>query len=135
MTPEKAVGSIEHRVILSNGEVRWQEWSDRIIFDDNGDIVECLAVGRDITSRKEIQELNIKAFHQIERNIQQFAILNDQIRNPLTILMVLMDDLEKENVLMMEEQITRIDQIVDQLDKGLIESEKVQSFLRKHCPL
>jgi len=42
----------EHQVIGANGEIRWQQWVDRALRDDNGKIVEFQAVGRDITQRK-----------------------------------------------------------------------------------
>ena len=40
-------------------------------------------MARDITERKEIERLKRDAFRQIEKNMEQFAILNDHIRNPL----------------------------------------------------
>jgi PAS domain S-box-containing protein len=132
-TPDNPVRTIEHQVILPDGEIRWQEWSDRVIFDEEGNPTECLGVGRDITVKKDVQELNRRAICQIDLNIQQFAILNDQIRNPLTILMMMIDECDTEIGGKMIEQISRIDKLVDQLDRGLIESDKVQSFLRKHC--
>ncbi|MCB9077251.1 MAG: PAS domain S-box protein [Anaerolineaceae bacterium] len=48
-------GNIEHRVILPNGEVHWQRWSDRLIFDQDGCLVEIQSVGRDITDRKQVE--------------------------------------------------------------------------------
>lgn len=38
-----------HRVISAAGEVRWQEWTDRPIFDAQGRLLEFQSVGRDIT--------------------------------------------------------------------------------------
>jgi nitrogen-specific signal transduction histidine kinase len=40
-----------------------------------------------------------------------------------------MDSPDGEKIL---EQINRIDQLVDRLDRGLLESEKVRRFLRKY---
>ncbi|WP_421657989.1 PAS domain-containing sensor histidine kinase [Leptothermofonsia sp. ETS-13] len=54
--PEKPVSWLEHQVILPNGEVRWQRWSNRAIFDDCGRCVEFQAVGRDITAWKRLEE-------------------------------------------------------------------------------
>jgi PAS domain S-box-containing protein len=45
----------EHQVILSTGEVRWQQWTSRAIFDGQGKIVEYQAVGQDITGRKQTE--------------------------------------------------------------------------------
>lgn len=52
---ERPSGSIEHRVILPSGEVHWQRWSDRLIFDREGFLVEIQSVGRDITDRKQAE--------------------------------------------------------------------------------
>ncbi|ADN35376.1 multi-sensor signal transduction histidine kinase [Methanolacinia petrolearia DSM 11571] len=55
LTPDDPVGDVEHRVILPNGEVRWQQWSDRAIFDDSGKLSEFQSVGRDVTQQKLMQ--------------------------------------------------------------------------------
>ncbi|MBU0641147.1 MAG: PAS domain S-box protein [Planctomycetes bacterium] len=46
----------EHRVIADNGEIRWQQWTDRAICDEQGTIVEYQSAGRDITARKQAEE-------------------------------------------------------------------------------
>ena len=51
-SPDHPDGTIEHRIILPGGEVRWQQWNDRAIFDEKGNIQEYQSVGRDITDRK-----------------------------------------------------------------------------------
>lgn len=56
LTREQPVGTYEHRVILASGEVRWQQWTDRAIFDPEGQFVEFQSVGRDITERKQAEE-------------------------------------------------------------------------------
>lgn len=53
---ENPTSSIEHSVLMPNGEIRWQQWSDRAIFDEQGNIVEFQSVGRDITDRKRAEE-------------------------------------------------------------------------------
>lgn len=52
LTPEHPVGTIENRCVMPSGEVRWQQWSDRAIFDDAGNVLEYQSVGRDITEQK-----------------------------------------------------------------------------------
>ena len=37
---------------LPSGEIAWQEWTDRGIFDDAGKLIEVQSIGRDITARK-----------------------------------------------------------------------------------
>ena len=51
-SPDRPVGTIEHRIVLPGGEVRWQQWNDRAIFDQAGNVAEYQSVGRDITERK-----------------------------------------------------------------------------------
>ena len=52
LTPEHPVGTIEHRIIMPDGSIRWQLWSDRAIFDPSGTLLEYQSVGRDITETK-----------------------------------------------------------------------------------
>ena len=56
LTPQKPVGTIDHRIIMPDGTVRWQRWSDRAIFNEKGNVVEYQSVGRDITEYKEVEE-------------------------------------------------------------------------------
>ncbi|TIN22691.1 MAG: PAS domain S-box protein [Mesorhizobium sp.] len=44
--------SYEHEVLRADGTVGWQHWTDRVILDANGGIVEIQAVGRDLTDLK-----------------------------------------------------------------------------------
>jgi len=52
LTPAHPVATIEHRIIMPDGKVRWQEWCDRAIFDEAGVLQEYQSVGRDSTWRK-----------------------------------------------------------------------------------
>ncbi|MFQ5977892.1 MAG: PAS domain S-box protein [Candidatus Heimdallarchaeota archaeon] len=42
----------EHRVIKPDGKLAWQQWIDRAILDEKGNITEYQAVGRDISTLK-----------------------------------------------------------------------------------
>lgn len=55
-TPEKTHDTNEHRVILQNREVRWQQWNATAIFDEKGGVLEFQTVGRDITERLKANE-------------------------------------------------------------------------------
>ncbi len=54
LSKDRPVATSVHRVILPDGEVRWQQWTDRAILDEEGEIVEFQSSGQDITesSRK-----------------------------------------------------------------------------------
>ncbi len=53
---ENPASTIEHRVILSDGSIRWQQWTNSAIFSKLGQLVEYQSVGRDITERKLAEE-------------------------------------------------------------------------------
>ncbi|MEA1948710.1 MAG: response regulator, partial [Thermodesulfobacteriota bacterium] len=46
----------EHQVMAPDGEIRWQQWTDRAIFDDQGNASEYQSIGRDITEEKIAQQ-------------------------------------------------------------------------------
>jgi hypothetical protein len=47
---------LEQRVINADGEIRWQQWTNQVLFDDQGRILEHQAVGRDITAQRQAEE-------------------------------------------------------------------------------
>jgi PAS domain S-box-containing protein len=56
LSRETPVATHEHRVVLPGGDIRWQQWTNRAIFDEQGRIVEFASVGRDITDRRRAEE-------------------------------------------------------------------------------
>ncbi len=82
----------------------------------------------------ELDEAKRKAYRQIEKNIEEFAILVDQIRNPLSIISgtaeLEVKDEEVRRILL--EGVGRINEVVKRLDKGWLDSEEVRRFLRKY---
>ncbi|MCG2722713.1 MAG: PAS domain S-box protein [Thermodesulfovibrionales bacterium] len=56
LTPENPAISYEHRVRAPNRGIRWQCWTDRALFNDDGIIIQIQSVGRDITDRKLIEQ-------------------------------------------------------------------------------
>ena len=72
LTPDHPVGTIVHRIIMPDGRIRWQRWSDRAIFDSAGNATEYQSVGRDITENQE-QALKIKENEERFRLITEFS--------------------------------------------------------------
>jgi hypothetical protein len=85
-----------------------------------------------ITERREIEHLKMEAFQQIEENMQQFAILNDHIRNPLQRIIGIADLMENKYSEKIIQLSHLINDIIYKLDRGYLESEKIQEFLRKY---
>ena len=74
----------------------------------------------------------MRALAQISRNLELMAILNDEIRNPLTIITVVCDIEPGQYTQTILQAVKDIDAIIDRLDQGWLESEKVRSFLKLH---
>ena len=48
--------TVEHRVRRPDGAMAWQQWTQRGFFDDQGQLLEVQAVGRDVTERRNAEE-------------------------------------------------------------------------------
>ena len=83
-------------------------------------------------SKTQMELLKREAFQQIEHNMEQFSILNDQIRNPLQGILLDTAMLDDETKVCVSDKVTEIEKILDTLDEGHLESEKVRKFLRKY---
>ncbi|WFN34032.1 PAS domain-containing protein [Methanogenium sp. S4BF] len=90
------------------------------------------ALYTDNTEIVNLNEQKKQSLIQIERNFEQLAILNDEIRNPLQVIIglsLLSPAEESEKIL---SQAYVIDKLVNKLDQRWLESEKIRDFLRKH---
>jgi glucose-6-phosphate-specific signal transduction histidine kinase len=82
--------------------------------------------------KTEVEQLRREAFRQIEHNMEQSAILNDQIRNPLQAIMLDTEMVDEKTKALVSEQVKTIKKILDALDEGHLESENVRKFLKKY---
>lgn len=84
-----------------------------------------------IQRKRSDQEIEV-ALTRIAQNMEQLATLNDEIRNPLTIISLISEIVGEEYHNKIMEAVNDIDDLVDRLDQGWIQSEKVRNFLIKH---
>jgi PAS domain S-box-containing protein len=92
VTPENAVITHEHPVIKPNGEIGWQQWTNRAIFNINGELREFQAVGRDISE----QQAALRERKQIEISLQK---ANERFEIAGTVNCLIYDyDLQKNTV-------------------------------------
>ena len=82
--------------------------------------------------KEEVLAANNALEKQIEKNLAVFATLNDTIRNPLTIAMMMLEMQETEESKTIISHLERIDAVIDDLDRGFLDSDKVRSYLKKH---
>ncbi len=52
LSPANPVATYWCRVLRPDGEIRWQEWTERVLYDETGAVSEYQAVGQDITERQ-----------------------------------------------------------------------------------
>ena len=78
------------------------------------------------------KEREQEAYRQITKNLEQLAILNDHIRNPLQGIVGYASMGEGELFTKIIGLSTTIDSIVTRLDEGYLESKKIHDFLILH---
>ena len=88
-------------------------------------------IGRDITRETELIEEQEISLRQIDKNMAQLAALNDEIRNPLTLIAMSAGVNQGPEQTKILEGVHMINTLVDRLDQGFTESEKVRKFLKR----
>jgi PAS domain S-box-containing protein len=79
LSPECPVATHEHRAIAPDGDIRWHLWTNRMVLDANGRLIEFQAVGRDITRRKKMEE----ALKESSEKIKLFAYsISHDLKSP-----------------------------------------------------
>ncbi len=91
-----------------------------------------LIVARDVAEERRREQEQVDSLRQIQKNMEQFQILNDQIRNPVQVIIGLADMEGGDVGGRIIRQAYEIDEIVRQLDVGWLESAKVSAYLRRY---
>jgi len=125
-------GDIELRVKKPDETVRWIHIIAEMAFDKAGNQIGIEGIIKDISERKQSEIDRIEALAQITNNLEVLATLNDEIRNPLAIITAAADIERGKYTETILKAVYDIDRIIDQLDRGWIESEKVRNFLKLH---
>jgi len=109
ITPDHPVATREHEVLTPGGDVRWQQWRDRGVFDDQGRVVEYQAVGRDITERKHAEDAMHGLAHAARLAVmgELTASLAHEVNQPLNAILNNADAAE----LLLEDGSGRLDEV------------------------
>jgi PAS domain S-box-containing protein len=122
---------IEFRIHNRSGEVFYVHVSARPELKD-GNVIGIAGIMKDITSKKDLERLKVEAFRKIEENLIQMAVLNDQIRNPLAVIMASADLAGGTTAETIIRQVKEIDAMIGEVDRKWLESEKVRDFLKRY---
>lgn len=57
---------VENRVVAGDGAIRWCQFSNRALYDDDGQLVEWQSVGRDVTERHQLEAKLAQASEQFQ---------------------------------------------------------------------
>jgi PAS domain S-box-containing protein len=102
-----------HRIIMPDGSIRWQRWSDRAIFDKKGSVIEYQSVGRDITENKRTEDALALACQKM--NLLS-SITRHDILNQLTVL---------SGYLSLSEEYTSDEKLLDFIKKETTAAERI----------
>jgi PAS domain S-box-containing protein len=84
LTLNSPTQSHEHSVIGQSGDIRWQRWTNRALFDEQGKVVGYQSIGEDITERKYAEEA-LKESEELHRitlsNISDAVFMTDDAGN------------------------------------------------------
>ena len=68
--------TVEFRVITHDGQIRWQQWNNRAIFQEKK-LVEYQAVGRDISDRKQAERDKARLIASLHESEERFRIVTN----------------------------------------------------------
>lgn len=118
--------------LRNNGSPFHIQISGSAVQNDAGEPLCIMLIVMDITERILAEQMRRETYAQLGKNIEQFAILGDHIRNPLQVIVgyaEMIDDPFAEKIL---DESRRIDDLVTELDRGWLRSSNVRQFLLKH---
>lgn len=85
LSPARPVITLEHRLLLADGSIRWVHWTHRAICDGERRIVEYQSVGWETTEEKRIQEAirNLKDELELQERHRLASALHDGVGQSL----------------------------------------------------
>lgn len=66
VSPAHPVVVVENRVVAGDGAIRWCQFSNRALYDDDGQLVEWQSVGHDVTERRQLETELAQASEQFQ---------------------------------------------------------------------
>jgi len=122
MTADRPAVTYEQQVHLTaTGDVRWNQWSKQAIFNDDKEIVEYQAVGRDITRLKEAEALLESSREDLRRQKSELERKNIALREVL-------EQIESDKKQIRDDVVRNVDKLIlpilQTLKSSLISSDR-----------
>jgi len=76
LTADAPIQSHEHQVVSGEGEIRWQRWTNRGLFNEQGQAVAFQSFGEDITERKRAEERLRLLSSAVEQSSEGVAVVD-----------------------------------------------------------
>lgn len=100
--------------------------------DGNGQVNGYVLLAIDITDNKRNEEMKRLSYERLEDNIEQFATVIDNIRNPLSSVVLLAEtSSDCETAQKIIQECDDIEEVITRLDEGWSNSEEIRNFLKK----
>lgn len=129
-------GKSIHGMLLSiqkkDGSLAWLKVNMIPVYNGNGVVTGYRGSAIDVTGEVVLRAQQEKSLHQIEINLYQLARLNDEIRNPLAVIVALADMEGGPSSEKIIEQSMKIDSLIRDIDIAWVESVRVRDFLKKY---
>ncbi|MBD2438324.1 response regulator [Nostoc sp. FACHB-110] len=130
MNAENPTVTIENRVLV-NGEIRWTQWINRMLFNQQGEFTEFQSVGRDITTLKEaeaqlrhsterISLANAELARAARLKDEFLATMSHELRTPLNSILGLCEVLLEDIFGILNERQRRYLQIIEKSGQHLL---------------
>ncbi|MFA5368279.1 MAG: PAS domain S-box protein, partial [Dehalococcoidia bacterium] len=79
LTADNPVITYEHMVEAPDGAKRWQQWTDRALFNDSGELTGYQSIGFDITERKRMEE-------SLRHSEEKFRVIFSSIADGISVI-------------------------------------------------
>jgi len=129
LTVDRPKVTYEHRVIAADGRIRWQRWTDRAIFDEQGQLVSFQSIGEDITEQRQLEKQLQQA-----RNAEIVARLAGGMAhyyNNLLTAIVGFAELAMESLPSGHQAAEDIQQVIQSADRAAKLTQQLLAFARK----
>ncbi len=91
LCPDNAIATNTFDAVLPDGSIGWQEWTDIAFFDKEGNIIDILGIGRDISKYKNI-EISLRNALRLEKHMSELKthllyMASHEFKMPLSTVM------------------------------------------------